>query len=1077
MVVMLVTSFKEGYEDMQRHHADSVENVRKVTVITFEDGEEVEHSIETQHIKAGDIIKLTGTQLVPADMVIIMTSMYADANQCFIETANLDGETNLKSRMAAPALKSLCTEGRAYPSLFDGSVEYEPPNRNLHSFIGAIHIKDQPSISLSAENVMLRGCLFSNTDWCYGVALYTGQQTKIQMNNRHASNKMSQIEKYANTAILMIFILQSFLVAASVASIYIYGYDDLHKAPYAYAEELFNYENLNNGSVLPLWLEYVFIYYLLYNNCIPISLYVTLEIVNIGQAYLISNDKEMYDEKLDTACIVRSSSLVQELGIVGSVFSDKTGTLTRNEMVLVQFVIDGRKWSIPGSADGEGILRIPEGRRLLEEKLMKRDNYSKYLAFFRALILCHTVMRGKNGQYRAESPDELALVQGIEGFNCHLLERSSTSMTICICGETTDFEILLVNAFTSDRKRMSILVKEVKTGKYLLLCKGADNVMMDKLRLDEATKHREEKSLFDLAALGLRTLVIAEKILTYSEAMTFIKKFDEASNAISHRADQLYLVAEEMEWNMDLLGVTAIEDKLQDEVPEVIADLIKASITVWMLTGDKEETAVNIGNSCNLIREETTIHTISKVESAGAFTQKLQEVYDIITTLPCSQLQKRRSKRRASDSPILPPRDPGTKDPNELCLVLDGPSFKFYDEQNEEHRTMLLTIGQACRSVIACRLIPVQKQALVALVKYNSSPKVLTLAIGDGANDVSMIREGDVGVGIIGKEGRQAANNSDFAIGQFKFLRRLLLVHGRANYMRQAKVFLYSVHKNIAITLTLFWYSYWAYLSGVSPYESWVYTSFNIALALPIIFFGMMDRDLSPDFVLRNPQVFITSRLNNDLNTYTILCWLVNSICYAVVFGLVMYFVLDDSLRKMEAGLYEYGTFVFASLVFALTLKVCFLHHQWNYLNVLSVIISLGGTLALFKGLSFISYHFKDLNDHDYHYAAEWLFLEYELFWFYAIFTAPLMCIFIDFISYQLHLNFFPSNEMIFLDSETEENRIKREQDASQDDTNVEDFPARESSLVHENDINLVELSPVGAGGERAVDSGLYVKV
>ena len=244
---------------MQRHHADSVENVRKVTVITFEDGEEVEHSIETQHIKAGDIIKLTGTQLVPADMVIIMTSMYADANQCFIETANLDGETNLKSRMAAPALKSLCTEGRAYPSLFDGSVEYEPPNRNLHSFIGAIHIKDQPSISLSAENVMLRGCLFSNTDWCYGVALYTGQQTKIQMNNRHASNKMSQIEKYANTAILMIFILQSFLVAASVASIYIYGYDDLHKAPYAYAEELFNYENLNNGSVLPLFSCFIWI--------------------------------------------------------------------------------------------------------------------------------------------------------------------------------------------------------------------------------------------------------------------------------------------------------------------------------------------------------------------------------------------------------------------------------------------------------------------------------------------------------------------------------------------------------------------------------------------------------------------------------------------------------------------------------------------------------------------------------------------------------------------------------------------------------------------------------------------------
>ena len=1071
----MVTSVKEGYEDLQRYKADKRENNRKVTVITFEGDEEKEHTIESQHIKTGDIIKLNGKQVVPADMVIIMTSMYADANQCYIETSNLDGETNLKLRQAAPALKPLCAEGHAYSSLFKGNIEYEPPNKNLHSFIGALHIKDQPSISLSPENIMLRGCLFTNTDWCYGVALYTGQETKIQMNNKIASNKMSQIEKYANTAILMIFLLQSLLVAGSVASIYLYGYDDLGKAPYAYTQKLFDYDNLNTGSVLPLWLEHVFIYYLLYNNCIPISLYVTLEIVNIGQAYLISNDREIYDEQLDEACVVRSSSLVQELGIVGAIFSDKTGTLTRNEMVLVQFIIDGRKWTVPGSADGEEMLRVPEGRELLEGKFKKRDNYSKYFAFFRALILCHTVVRskevdsGNSSGYRAESPDELALVMGIEGFNCHLLERSSTVMTVSICGETGDYEILLVNAFTSDRKRMSILVRDVQTGKHLLLCKGADNIMMDRLKLDAASRHREEKGLFDLAALGLRTLVIAERVLSYSEAQTYIKKYYEASNMISHRADHLYDVAEEMESNMNLLGITAIEDKLQDEVPEVIADMIKASITVWMLTGDKEETAVNIGNSCNLIRAETTLHTISKIESLSEFNRRLEEVYDIVMTLPCSQIHKRRSNRRASDKPSTPLIAHGGKDPNEICLVLDGPSFKFYDENNESHRRMMLGIGQACRSVIACRLIPLQKQALVALVKYNTSPKVLTLAVGDGANDVSMIREGDVGVGIYGKEGRQAANNADFAIGQFKFLRRLILVHGRANYMRQAKVFLYSVHKNIAITLTLFWYSYWAFLSGVSPYESWVYTSFNIALALPIIFFGMMDRDLSPDFVTRNPQVFITSRLNNDLNVFTIVCWLLNAFCYAAVFGLVMYFVLDDSLRKMEAGLYEYGTFVFASLVFALTLKVCFLHHQWNYLNVISVVVSLGGTLALFKGFSFISFW---LTDYDYHWTAEWLFMEYDLFWFYAIFTAPLMCMFIDLIFYQLHLNFFPSNEMIFLDSETEEKRRKKAAESSQSDVDI--LLAQERALVREDDIDLVEMSE---GDHREEDKGQYVLV
>ena len=435
---------------------------------------------------------------------------------------------------------------------------------------------------------------------------------------------------------------------------------------------------------------------------------------------------------------------MQELGIVGSIFSDKTGTLTRNEMIFTKFVIDGGSWDIPGSGEGEGELRGPEGERMLAQ-LKEREDFSKFYAFFRALSVCHTVVRGTNGQYRAESPDELALVEGILGFNCHLLERGSTSMSVAICGDTADYEILAVNEFTSDRKRMSLLIRNEKTGEHLLVCKGADNIMMDRCKLSDVERARDEKGLYDLACLGLRTLVVAQKELTPAQANVWLQRHQAANNAVSRREQKLYDVAEEIEKNMALLGITAIEDKLQDEVPEVIADFIKAGVTVWMLTGDKEETAVNIGRSCNLIRNETTLHFLHKAESYESFTSRLREIHEIISKLPCSSSAKRRSSRvlEAASYKKLPP---GQKDPNEVTLVIDGPSFRYFDEQNEEHRKMMILIGQSCRTVIACRLIPLQKQSLVALMKNEAKPRVITLAIGDGANDVSMIREGDVGV-------------------------------------------------------------------------------------------------------------------------------------------------------------------------------------------------------------------------------------------------------------------------------------------------------------------------------------------
>lgn len=703
--VLLVTSVKEGMEDLQRARSDKEENNRMVTVVRFENGIETLEEKECHKICAGDIVKMTGKTSVPADLILILTSMYNDGNQCYIETANIDGETNLKVREAPAGLLSLIKDGKLNNSLVNGEIEFEPPNRNIHNFLGALRLQNvSDPIPLSAENILLRGSLFSNTDWAYGIAVYTGQETKIQMNNRHAPSKLSTLERYLNEAIIIIFWSQVVLVTISVISIYIMGFEHFSKLPYVYTD------GNSRQSVLPLWLEQWFVFFLLYNNFIPISLYVTIELVNLGQGFLISSDLKIYDSGLDCPCSVRSSNLCQELGMVSNVFADKTGTLTRNEMKFVKFIIDGQMYDVEGD-------KVENGKTTLsavsQQLALPNSKNSKIYSFLRCLTTCHTVVREKDGTYRAESPDELALVEGVGKFKCGLLERGTVMMLVEFLGERQNFEILAVNAFNADRKRMSVLLRDTLTKQYSLMCKGADNIMLPLCKMADTERRSVEKSLLDLAVLGLRTLCIAEKQLSEAEAVAWLNNYKVASSSLDDRSTKLANAASSIESNMTLLGITAIEDRLQDEVPEVIADLAKAGVILWMLTGDKEETAVNIGRSCNLILADTKIYFMTQITNPADYSVKLKTVYDdVMAHYVEGQGYMHNGEKK------------------EIALVLDGPSLCHFADKSTEERNRMLSIGKLCRSVIGCRLTPVQKQQLVGLVKKDSVPKAITLSIG-----------------------------------------------------------------------------------------------------------------------------------------------------------------------------------------------------------------------------------------------------------------------------------------------------------------------------------------------------------
>jgi phospholipid-transporting ATPase len=291
---------------------------------------------------------------------------------------------------------------------------------------------------------------------------------------------------------------------------------------------------------------------------------------------------------------------------------------------------------------------------------------------------------------------------------------------------------------------------------------------------------------------GLRTLVFAQRFLTNEIFDQWAEKEWNVSRlATENRREMLVNAAELIETDLEVIGTSGIEDRLQDAVPETIADLLKANIKVWVLTGDKGQTAINIAEACCLIKPEQHLIRI-KAEVKEELDSVQQLIYEGISTA----------------------------EKEECALVIDGKAFAHALEN--ELGDEVAKLGGLCKAVVCCRSTPIQKEQMVQLIK--SKLPVRTLAIGDGANDVPMIQKAHVGVGVKGNEGMQAVMSSDFVIGQFRFLRRLLLLHGRWNYQRCGFMVCYLIYKNLLLTLLPFWFAFYSQWSG----EVWFFLLLSV---------------------------------------------------------------------------------------------------------------------------------------------------------------------------------------------------------------------------------------------------------
>ncbi|XP_051857820.1 phospholipid-transporting ATPase ID isoform X4 [Drosophila albomicans] len=1186
--VLTLTAVKDAYDDIQRHLSDSQVNNRKSK--TLRNGKLIE--AKWSEVQVGDVIRLDNNQFVAADILLLTTS--EPNGLCFIETAELDGETNLKAKQCLMETTEL---GDQHDLLwnFNGEIICERPNNLLNKFEGTLIWKNQ-RFALDNDKILLRGCVLRNTQWCYGLVVFAGVDTKLMQNSGKTQFKSTGVDRLLNFIIIgIVLFLVSICALFAIGCAVWEGLIGQHFQLYLPWEHIIPQEMVASGATV-IGLLVFFSYAIVLNTVVPISLYVSVEVIRFVQSFLINWDEEMYYARTHTYAKARTTTLNEELGQIQYIFSDKTGTLTQNIMTFNKCSINGRTYgdvidlrtgelidindqqaifqtssssncassnsnnnsSSAGSSSKPVAVVTPtpptilvhaaevhgrrksavlvttaggtqlasnatqlQGRIAAAEQLLQtvenplatatqqqqqrkqvhylspsRSNsnedelddpggatttasnsggrssrgsggslgacftrgsgarmrrqlsslsncsssgdkivepidfsanphheadfrwYDRTLLdavrsdeehahnFFRLLALCHTVMAETvDGrlEYQAQSPDEAALVSAARNFGFVFRTRTPNSITIEVMGRLEEYELLHILDFNNVRKRMSVILR--RGNSVVLYCKGADNVIYDRLHGgQEDLKARTQDHLNKFAGEGLRTLVLAERRLTEEYYNDWRVRQTEAALSMDSREQKLNAMYEEIESDMQLVGVTAIEDKLQDGVPKSIANLQNAGIKIWVLTGDKQETAINIGYSCQLLTDElvdvfivdgSSVEEVEKQlrqfkESIKIFdrfrpggTEAMNQLHSESSMDPMNVTMTQTSAfmQDTNGSPIPQPppaisvvtfrwdakiKDnkggPDSAECNDLfgdaeksddgrrtapsivvdettgfALVVNGHSLVHC--LSPELESKFLDIASQCKAVICCRVTPLQKALVVELIKR--AKNAVTLAIGDGANDVSMIKAAHIGVGISGQEGLQAVLSSDYAIAQFCYLERLLLVHGRWSYYRMCKFLRYFFYKNFAFTLCHCWYSLFCGFSAQTVFDPMFISVYNLFYtSLPVLALGVFEQDVSDKNSVEYPRLYTPGLKSELFNIREFIYSVLHGAFTSLILFLIPYGVYKDGVSHNGYILSDHmtlGAVVATILIVDNTAQIALYTSYWTIVNHVTI--------------------------------------------------------------------------------------------------------------------------------------------
>ncbi|XP_054234860.1 putative phospholipid-transporting ATPase IM isoform X21 [Homo sapiens] len=882
--------YNEKFQYAFRHKSDNQVNNRQSEVL-------INSKLQNEkwmNVKVGDIIKLENNQFVAADLLLLSSS--EPHGLCYVETAELDGETNLKVRHALSVTSELGADISRLAG-FDGIVVCEVPNNKLDKFMGILSWKDSKH-SLNNEKIILRGCILRNTSWCFGMVIFAGPDTKLMQNSGKTKFKRTSIDRLMNTLVLWIF---GFLICLGI--ILAIGNSIWESQTGDQFRTFLFWNEGEKSSVFSGFLTF-WSYIIILNTVVPISLYVSVEVIRLGHSYFINWDRKMYYSRKAIPAVARTTTLNEELGQIEYIFSDKTGTLTQNIMTFKRCSINGRiygevhddldqkteitqekepvDFSVKSQADREF--------QFFDHNLMESIKMGdpKVHEFLRLLALCHTVMSEENSAVR--NPE----------------------------------------------------------GQIKLYSKGADTILFEKLHpSNEVLLSLTSDHLSEFAGEGLRTLAIAYRDLDDKYFKEWHKMLEDANAATEERDERIAGLYEEIERDLMLLGATAVEDKLQEGVIETVTSLSLANIKIWVLTGDKQETAINIGYACNMLTDDMNdvfvIAGNNAVEVREELRKAKQNLFGQNRNFSNGHVVCEKKQQLELDSIV---EETITGD---YALIINGHSLAHALESDVKND--LLELACMCKTVICCRVTPLQKAQVVELVKkYRNA---VTLAIGDGANDVSMIKSAHIGVGISGQEGLQAVLASDYSFAQFRYLQRLLLVHGRWSYFRMCKFLCYFFYKNFAFTLVHFWFGFFCGFSAQTVYDQWFITLFNIVYtSLPVLAMGIFDQDVSDQNSVDCPQLYKPGQLNLLFNKRKFFICVLHGIYTSLVLFFIPYGAFYNVAGEDGQHIADYQSFAVTmatSLVIVVSVQIALDTSYWTFINH----VFIWGSIAIYFSILF----------------------------------------------------------------------------------------------------------------------------